>query len=100
MAPILTSVWTFLGEHQLVVAYVWASFCNSWPSPKLDSGMFYQFLFKFISTLGANPMRGFSSNLPVAKAQAEGVAMAIARQKTVKAAGAPGQYPQFPSEKR
>ena len=66
---VATIIWTFLVAHQLVVLYVWAAFCNSWPSPKLDSSMFYQGFFKFISSFGANPARAFSSSLPVAKEQ-------------------------------
>jgi hypothetical protein len=86
---VMTTIWNFLVAHQLVVAYVWCMFCNSWPSPKLDAGVFYQFFFKFISSAGANPPRGFSPNLPIAKAQARGVAEALAREKAIKSAVLP-----------
>jgi hypothetical protein len=72
----------FIMAHQtaaaLVVYYVVSAFIGSLPAPQVNSSQFYQFVFKFLNTLGGNLSRAFSSQLPVATAQAQGVAAQIA----------------------
>jgi hypothetical protein len=73
----MSTIWAYIMAHQTVAAlvayYIVSAFIGSLPSPKVDSGQFYQFFFKFINTLGGNLARAFSGDLPVAKAQTQGV---------------------------
>jgi len=92
----MSTVWAFLKAHTttdaLVAFYVWSAFIGSLPSPQLDSSAFYRFLFTFLNTLGANLSRAYSSRLPIAAAQATGVANAQ------QAAGVPVDPPRVPKE--
>ena len=58
----------------LIAFYVGSAFIGSLPAPEVNSSKFYQFLFKFLNTLGANLTRAYSSRLPIASAQAVGLA--------------------------
>jgi hypothetical protein len=82
----MADIWAFLMAHPtssvLVTYYIMSAFIGALPSPKVDSSQFYQFFFKFINTLGGNLFRAFSSQLPVAAAQAQGVADAKIAQST------------------
>ena len=62
---------SFIMAHQtifaLVAYYTASAFIGSLPAPGTDSSQFYQFLFKFLNTLGGNLFRAFSPSLPVAQ---------------------------------
>jgi hypothetical protein len=83
----MTSIWDFLSAHQTTAAlvgfWIFSAFVGSLPAPAINSGMFYQFFFKFMNTLGANVARAYSSRLPMATAQAVGVADAQEKQGMV-----------------
>jgi hypothetical protein len=74
----MSTIIAFLQAHQtssvLVAFWIFSAFVGSLPAPTINSGQFYQFFFKFINTIGANVSRAYSSKLPIATAQAVGVA--------------------------
>lgn len=47
----------------LIGYYVAISFVGSLPAPTSTSGMFYQFLFKFINTLAGNLARAYNTKV-------------------------------------
>ena len=65
----MKTAWTFLALHQtistLVSYYILSAAVGSLPAPQPDSGLFYQWFFKFSNTLAGNLARAFSSKLPV-----------------------------------
>ena len=75
------TIWAWMLAHPTSVTgaiiLVYVHFANALPAPELTSGAFYQFFFKFVVGF-ANSARAFSSKLPIAAAQAEGVATARA----------------------
>lgn len=74
----MSGIWAFIQAHQatttLVTYMVFSNAVGSLPAPAIDSGGFYKFLFSFANALASNLTRAFSSKLPVATAQAVGVA--------------------------
>jgi hypothetical protein len=64
----------------LLAYYIASAFVGSLPAPDVSSSMFYRFVFKFMNTLAANLTRAYSSKLPLAIAQAAGVAQEQERQ--------------------
>jgi hypothetical protein len=89
----MSSIIAFLQAHQtistLVAYYIASAFIGSLPAPEVGSSQFYRFIFAFLNTLGANLSRAYSSKLPVAAAQATGLADAQEAQ---------GQIPNPPRE--
>jgi hypothetical protein len=55
-----------------ITVLIFSHFVGALPSPDIQSGKFYQFLFSFLTSL-TNLARATSSKLPVAVAQAHGV---------------------------
>jgi hypothetical protein len=76
----LSSIWAYIAAHPktstAVAFYIWSAAIGSLPAPDIHSGKFYQFIFSFLNTLGANLSRAFSPRLPIAMAQAQGVSVA------------------------
>lgn len=74
----MSSIIAYIQAHpttfSLLGFYIGSAFIGSLPAPTVSSSVFYQFLFKFLNTVGANLTRAFSQNLPVASAQAKGLA--------------------------
>jgi hypothetical protein len=99
-----TSIWAYISAHPktatAVIFYIWSAAIGALPSPDIHSGKFYQFLFAFLNTLGANISRAFSPRLPVAVAQAQGVSVAQDRDDRglpPAVPGAPGKPPAPPA---
>jgi len=61
------TTWAFIQAHQtiftLILYYVAISFVGSLPAPMATSGMFYQFLFKFVNTLAGNLARAYNTKV-------------------------------------
>jgi len=77
----VTSVWTWIMAHQLfagaVTALIYAHIVTALPTPDIHSGKVYNFIFTLLTSF-VSIARAFSSNLPIAAAQAQGLAAARA----------------------
>lgn len=72
----MSQFWSFLAAHETIAAlvayYVVSAAIGAMPAPLPGSSLFYQFLFKFLNTLGGNLTRAFSQNLPIPQANGSG----------------------------
>jgi hypothetical protein len=61
------TIMSFIAAHPttftLIGYYVAISFVGSLPAPMATSGMFYQFLFKFVNTLAGNLARAYNTKV-------------------------------------
>jgi len=74
MQQIIAFIQAHPTTFSLIGFYVGSAFIGSLPAPEVGSTQFYRFMFSFLNTLGANLTRAYSPKLPVAAAQARGLA--------------------------
>jgi len=63
----MNGIIAFLQAHPtsstLVAYYIASAFIGALPAPQANSGMPYQFMYKFFNTLGGNLTRAFASKV-------------------------------------
>lgn len=63
----MSGIWAYLQAHPttstLGVYYILSAAIGALPAPQAQSGMFYNWIFKFANTLGGNLTRAFAAKV-------------------------------------